>query len=102
MQILLRSNPDSHSCGIARLVKAAAGALLVIVPLAGFSPDAQAQAVLIVEQGSNLPGVFDQIQQATQAANPGDVILVRPGVYSNVNIDGKGLRIIGLPDASGD
>jgi hypothetical protein len=101
METLFCSRQALNPRLIFSLVRGAAGALFGLVPWAGFSPDASAQAVLIVEKGSALPGVFDEIQQAAQVANPGDVILVRPGSYAQVSIDGKGLRIIGLPDASG-
>ena len=61
--------------------------------LASSQVDAQGKLWVVDDDGG--PGVdFTAIQDAVDAAVDGDGILVRPGDYGRVTIDGKSLRVI--------
>lgn len=62
--------------------------------LALVATSAFAQRTLVVDASGG--GQFTEIQQAVLAANPGDTILVRPGLYNGFEV-GKGVGIVGGP-----
>jgi len=79
--------------GLRRLAATAAGLVLALAPATALA------AVLVVGPG-------DAIQDAVDAASPGDVIVVRPGVYTGmpgyasvVDVQTDDLTLIGLPGA---
>jgi hypothetical protein len=51
--------------------------------------------VLVVDAAGGSGAQFADIPPAVVAAADGDVILVRPGIYSSFDVVGKGLRLIG-------
>lgn len=69
---------------------------LVLAASAFLASGAAAQQVFVVRQSPG-PGVFStQIQPAIDAASDGDLILVKPGPYSQgFTIDGKAVSIFG-------
>ncbi len=57
------------------------------------SSDAQSQTVRIVDANGGA-GSFASIQLAINASTDGDLLLVKPGIYSRSVIDGKALTLI--------
>ncbi len=66
-----------------------AAALLITATLL---PSATAQRTLVVASSGGAP--FTEIQDAVNAATSGDVVLVRPGIYSFFVIDRRGVHIL--------
>jgi len=50
----------------------------------------------LIVDGIGGPGAFFSIQEAINAAEPGDVVLIGPGTYSGFNSLGKSLTILGF------
>lgn len=61
-----------------------------ILALTSFASSAIAGVLTVAPTGAQ----YTQIQTAVNAAGPDDVILIGPGAYSAVTIDGKGLTLI--------
>jgi hypothetical protein len=59
-----------------------------------FALPAGAQDRLIVVDDGPYPGDFTTIQEAVDAAQDGDVVLVRPGTYEAFAIDHKGVSVV--------
>ncbi len=57
------------------------------------SPAAALQSVWVVDQALGAGTDFSNLQAAVDAAAPGDVLLVRSGIYPPFFLDGKGLTI---------
>ncbi len=70
--------------------------ITVVVALV-FASAVPAAAVFVVDVNGG-PGVDStQIDSAIAAALPGDIVLVRPGLYSSCAVDGKGISVIADP-----
>ena len=72
------------------------GLALVLAPLVLLSPPALADVLTVDDDG---PANFSTIQDAIDAAENGDVILIQPGQYTAFNLT-KRLDLIGVPGPS--
>jgi hypothetical protein len=73
-------------------------ATVLLALLAPSEPVRSTSATLWIVDDGGGPGVdFTQPQAAVDAASDGDAILIRPGVYGSMAIDGKGLVVCGDP-----
>ncbi len=66
--------------------------LRVLVALGILVPFASAQTVRVVDDDGGV-GVFTTIQDAVDAAGPGDTVIVHPGSYAGFTIDGLSLVV---------
>ena len=71
--------------------------LLCLVVLA--TPAVSQGNFLVVDAAQGPGWNYTDIPPAVQAAQTGDVILVRPGSYNSFSIDNKGIAVIGQPGA---
>ncbi|GEM_PF-4848368 len=63
--------------------------------LLGMTSFLSAQTTWIVDAGGGTGSHFKDLPKAVQRAKDGDILLVRPGRYHAVTIQGKGLSILG-------
>ncbi len=64
-----------------------------LVLAALFAGASSAQQVLIVDKSGGTPGAFNGIGAAVQAAQDGDVVLVKGGNYNGFTVQGKSLVV---------
>ncbi|MBK7641584.1 MAG: hypothetical protein IPJ19_00815 [Planctomycetes bacterium] len=68
--------------------------------LALCAPALPLQADVLVVDPAGGSGVYTQIQAAVDAAQEGDVVLVRAGVYDSFAVNSKSLSVVGATDGS--
>ncbi len=78
---------------MASTVTVASLALLLVAP-----PALAQGSVIVVDDAPGPPADFDDVQDAVDAAADGDVVLVRPGIYTGFTVDGKALRVLGIEE----
>jgi hypothetical protein len=70
----------------------------VVLGVSLLAPFAQARDIVVVEGPA--AGVYVALQDAIDAARDGDVLLIGPGSHPAFILDGKGLTLAAMPNAS--
>ncbi len=80
--------------GITRHILVKAATVLMVIALGFMFAACEEETTVEVEDAINVPGDYETIQEAIDAAGDGDEIVVQPGVYAeNINFNGKNITL---------